>query len=356
MKKIAIIAGVVLVISFIGVKLAMNKETINKLNKPVDRSSVKVPVTVSAVFEAEVTGSFILPAVVKPAQETHITLTTSGKIKSLLFDLGTSVTKGQVIGTLDSRLKQINLESAELLMKKTKSDYDRIKDLYQGKAATEVDLNNSKYAYENARAQVDLIKQQISDGDIISPVSGVITRKNLNEGEFVNAGVSIATVTDISTLKSSVMVSEKDVYRLKTGMPVSISTDVFPEKTFKGNIRYISPSGNENHTYEVEVTFQNTAGTSLKAGTFIRVQFDLNSQAVVMQIPKLALVEGTKNPLVYVAENDKPILKKIVLGRDLGENIEVIEGLELNEKVITSGQINLTENSLIEVVNNISNQ
>lgn len=354
MKKITIIAGVILIISFIGVKLAMNKETINELNKPVDRSSIKVPVTVHPVFEAEVTGNFILPAVVQPKHETHITLNTSGKIKSLMFDLGTYVSKGQVIGTLDNRLKQINLESAELLLKKSKTDYERIKDLYQGKAATEVDLNNSKYTYENAQAQVDLIKQQIADGHLISPVSGVITRKNLNEGEFVNTGVSIATVTDISTLKSSVMVSEKDVYRLKEGMPVKISTDIFPDKIFRGNIRYISPSGNENHTYEVEIIIQNTTGAALKAGTFIRVQFDLNSQSAVMQIPKLALVEGTKNPLVYVAENGKPILKKIVLGRDLGENIEVIEGLRLNEKVITSGQINLTENSLIEIVNTIS--
>ncbi len=350
MKKIGIIAAVVVLIALIGFRLAGNKKVINEQNKAVDRSSVPIPVTVAKAEQAAVESGFSLPAVVKPVNEANITLNASGKIKSLNFDLGTRVSKGQIIGSLDNNLKQINLSSAQLMEQKSEADFIRFKDLYAGKAASEVDFNNAKYSYENAKNQVEQIKQQIADGNMISPVNGVISKKNVEEGEFVNIGATIATVVDISTLKASVMVSEKDVYRLQEGMMVSIVSDVFPGKEFKGKIRYISDAGDESHNYEVEVTINNNDRLPIKAGTFISVKFDVKSSGSALQIPKLALVEGTKNPYVYIVNGNKPVIRKLTLGRDLGENIEVVSGLKAGEVVIVSGQINLTENSMIEVV------
>lgn len=350
MKKISIVIGVVLVTALIGFKLVKNKQSINESNKPIDRSLVKVPVTIEKVKTEIFDGSFTLPAVVKPTSEINIVLNSAGKIKSLNFNLGSRVGKGQVIGSIDNNLKQINLQSAELLAEKTRIDFERYSDLYSSKAATEVDFNNAKYNYENAKNQVAQIKQQIADGNIVSPINGIITKINIEEGEYVGIGQAVASIVDVSELKSSVMVSEKDVYRLKEGMPVKIISDVFPDKSFKGTVRFISPHGDESHNYEVEINFRNDDKLALKAGTFIKVKFDLKTNYSAIQIPKLALIEGTKNPTVYVAEGNKAIVKNIVLGRDLGENIEVLSGLNIDELVITSGQINLTEKSIIEVI------
>jgi RND family efflux transporter MFP subunit len=146
------------------------------------------------------------------------------------------------------------------------------------------------------------------------------------------------------------MVSEKNVYSLQKGMPVVIHTEIYPEKEFKGTIKYISPNGDESHNYEVGITVQNDNRVSLKGGTFILVDFDVKNATSALQIPKVALVEGLKNPYVYVVENKKAVAKKLVLGRDLGENIEVLSGLNADEQVITSGQINISANSIIEVV------
>jgi RND family efflux transporter MFP subunit len=351
MKKGVTIAVVVGIIALILLKLANNKKAINELNKPMDRSAIKVPVTVYTVAEQSVENAIILTAVVKPENEANITINAAGKISSLKFDLGTQVNKGDVIGTIDNNLKEINLNTAQLLADKSAADYERIKVLYEGKAATEVDYKNAKYNYENAKNQVAQIRQQIADGSFIAPISGVIIKKNVEEGEFVNAGTPVARVVDISHLKTSVMVSEKDVYRLKEGMQVAIYTDIFPGKELKGSIRYISPSGDESHNYEVEIAINNEHGSAIKAGTFIRVKFDIKGDTKVIQIPKLALVEGMKNPYVYGLSGNKPIVHKLVLGRDLGDNVEVLSGIMLNEKVITSGQINLTESSIVEVLN-----
>lgn len=352
-KNIIIILCILGVVALIGIRLASNKKKLNEQNKVVDRSLVKVPVTVTSAFEAGVSGTFILPAVVKPLNEVNISLNTSGKVKSLNFDLGTAVSKGQSLGSIDNSIKQISLESTQLLTDKYEKDYQRLKDLYEGKAATEIDFSNAKYNYENAKTQLAQIRQQIADGTLVSPIAGIVTKKNIEEGEFVNVGTVVATVVDIRELKAIVMVGERDVYKLKEGLPLKITSDVFPDKPFEGKIRFISPVGDDAHNYQVEITIENNAKLSLKGGTFIRVEFDIHEEGKTLQIPKLALVEGTKNPYVFVALGGKAVVKKLVLGRDLGENIEVVNGLNAGEQVITSGQINLSENSLVEIINSV---
>jgi membrane fusion protein (multidrug efflux system) len=356
MKKIIILSSIAVIFFLIGFRLVRNKQTINEQNKPVDRSAFRIPVTVADAVEEQVEGTFVLPAVLKPVSEVKIALNASGKLKALDVELGSRVARGQVIGSLDNSLKQINLEAAQLLVDKSRQDYERIRDLYEGKAATEVDLNNSKYNYENAKSQAAQIRQQITDASLITPVSGVVTAKKAEVGEFVNMGTPVVTVVDVSTLKAVVMVSERDVYRLKESMPVVITSDIFPGREFAGKVRFISPNGDDSHNYEVEVNVENDQRLALKAGTFIRVRFDIKGESKTLQIPKLALAEGMKNPYVYLARGDRPEMKQVVLGRDLGSRVEVLEGLKAGDPVITSGQINLTENSLIEVINRSNQQ
>jgi RND family efflux transporter MFP subunit len=352
MKKIGIIAGVVLVAFLIGWKLYSNKQIINENNQAVDRSSIVIPVNVYAVQKQEIGGIFTLPSVLKPNEEVDITINTSGKLKSLNIELGNYVRKGQVIGSIDNSLKHINLQSTQLQVDKYKQDYERIKDLRAGNAATQVELDNAKFNYENAKMQIASLQQQISDGNLIAPISGIITAKNNEVGEFINMGTPVAKVVDISQMKTSVMVSESNVYQLHNGMNVQITTDIYANKPMNGKIKYISPVGDKNHNYEVEIIIENKGNLSLKAGTFVSVEFDIKKSTPVLQIPKISLAEGIKNPYVYVAVGNKPVIKKIVLGRDLGENFEVLSGLTEGDQVIVSGQINLTTNSIIEIIKN----
>lgn len=345
---LVVVAGTV---SLVAIKLAGNKKKINENNQVVDRSMIAVPVTVVNASRQPVSGSFSLPAVIEPETEADITLNTAGKIRNLNFRLGSLVRKGEVLGSLDNSLKEINLQSAELMLEKAKKDFERVDALRQGNAATEIDFLNAKYAYENAQTQVALIRQQIADGTLVAPISGIITRKNMEPGEFVNMGMAVATIVDIQNLKARVMVGESNVYRVTSGMKVSLTTDIYPGKTFTGTVRYVSPKGDESHNYEVEVTVQNDKTAPLKGGTFVRVQFDLDEGAPVLQVPKMALVEGVKNPYVYVIRNNKAEQRAIVTGREVGENIEVLDGLQEGESVVTSGHINLSDGKIVEVVN-----
>lgn len=350
MKKSFIITLSLLVLAgAIAFTLVKNKKKIEANKVVVDRSIIPVAVSTIKVDFQPFDGKVSLPANLELTNEATIAIGVQGKIEKLSVEVGSRVSKGQVIGQLDSKLKIINLKANELTLSKLEKEYQRNIDLFKGNAGTELSVINSKYDVENTRIQIEQVKQQIADGNIIAPISGIVTSRKLMAGEYVSPGTVIATIVDDVDLKAVVFVNEKDVYQLKLGKNATISSDVFPDKNFVGTVKFISPKGDENHNYRVELQLNTN---QLRAGTYVMVNFDLGRKASVLQIPKLALVEGTKNPYVYIVEGNVAKVQKITVGREIGENIEVIAGLQAGQEVVTSGQINLTNGSKISKTSN----
>lgn len=346
-KKIIVISSVLLLFTSVGFVLSKNKEAIDAKKVVVDRSNIPVAVTVIKVSNQSVAGSLQLPATLEPSKQADISATTSGKISSLRIALGSVVGAGQVIGTVDTRQQQINLKDAKDALNKAQRDYQLNKELFEGNAGTAQSVKDAERTLESARAKLSQLSQQLGDASIKAPISGIISAKTGEVGEYANPGTAIATVVDIYNLKAVVFVSEKDVYKLKLNQTASITADVLQGKSFNGKVSFISPIGDENHNYRVELAVNNKSAV-LKAGTYIAINFNLGNELQALQIPKIALVEGTKNPFVYVAKGTKAEVLKITLGREFGEYVEVLSGLQEGDEVIVSGQINLINGSKIE--------
>ena len=236
-------------------------------------------------------------------------------------------------------------------LNKAQKDYQLQKELFEGNAGTAQSVKDAQHAVDAARIRVQQSGQQASEGVIKSPISGIVTVKNGEVGEYANPGAVLATVVDVYNLKAVVFVSEKDAYQLKLGQTAAITADVLPGKSLTGKVSFISPVSDENHNYRVELAVNNKAA-ELKAGTYIYVTFDLGSNFTALQIPKLALVEGAKNPYVYVINDEQAFIRKITVGREVGENIEVLSGLKEGDEVVTSGQINLVDGSKVQRIKN----
>jgi multidrug efflux pump subunit AcrA (membrane-fusion protein) len=100
----------------------------------------------------------------------------------------------------------------------------------------------------------------------------------------------------------------------------------------------------------VQVELPNSAANPLKAGTFVYADFIQPGEGESLQIPRSALVESMKNPYVYIVVNGKAAMRKITVGRELGSNIEVVDGLKAGDQVIVNGQINLAEGTVVRIV------
>lgn len=336
-------------------KLASNKARLNAAKQPVDRSSIAIPVTVMSAAMAPVSSSFTVPGTLEPYDHAKVMLNAQGKLASLSVDLGSQVTKGQVIGSLDMAQKQLDLEAAELSLLRLKKDHDRFKELLEGKATSQMSFDDVEYQYKNAKVKVDQIRQQIRDAQLIAPVSGTVVAKNVEIGEFVSSNTAVVEVVNVTRLKAKVYVSESDAYRVLTGQAVSITTGIYPGESFPGKVTFVSPRGDVNHNYEVEVDLMNSKDHPLKSGTFVTVAFSDNAKDEALLIPKTALGEGLKDPYVFVVQSrdstTRATKRQITLGREIGDLITVENGLHPGERLVLTGQLNLAEGALVRVTN-----
>ncbi len=349
MKKTTIIISlaVLAVVILIGARLVSNKKAIDEKNKPVTVSNAAIPVTVVEVKEDTVSQSLLKTGNLIPFRETSLMATSQGQVLKVNFDLGTNVSKGSTLIQIDNKLNELALQATQLNIDKLQKDVARYDKLYAGNATTELQLNQTKFDYENAVNKAEQIRKQIQDATVKAPISGRIVKKDIEVGEFVNAGTVLATILDVSRLKVQVMVNEKDVYQLREGQKVKVTADVISGKMFSGQISYIAPRGNEEHSYPVEIMIPNSG--QLKAGTFVNVDFSQKSKEKSLQIPRVALVESIKNPYVYVVNQNIAQQRKLTIGRELGNNIEVLGGLNPGDQVVTTGQLNLTNGKSVQV-------
>ena len=350
-KRIITIIVIVAIPTAIILGLLTNKKKLNDAKQPVDRSNIAVKVIVDTVSMKTIDGSVTQPATLITDGDAVISAETSGKINSLNIELGTAVKKGQVIGNIDVTENKQKLQAAELSITKLTSDYERNKILLAGNATNATAVTDAKYDLDSKKLEAAQLRTQISQANIKAPSDGVITEKQKVTGEYVTTGTAIATITNVNTLKANVNVPESLVMNIKKGQKAVITSESYPGESFTGIVNYVSPKGDDNHNYTVQLSIANTGSIKLKSGLYVNVQFTATaSNKSLLMINKNALAEGVKNPIVFVYKNGVVEKKKLVTGTEQGNYIEVKSGLSLGELVVTSGQINLSDGSKAQII------
>jgi RND family efflux transporter MFP subunit len=349
-KRVWIILIVLIIGGLIAWRLAGNKKKLDAKKEPVVQNATSIPVNVDTVKRSAISEQLIKTGTLVPWQESDIAATTAGTLQSVSFNLGSIVRQGATIAVIDNRSLQLRLEAAQLQQRKLASDYKRYQVLLQGEATTEVNVNEIRFNLETANNQIAQIRKQMADNQIKAPINGQIVTKNVETGEFVNPGTVLAKVVDISTLKVDVLVGEADAYKLKNGQTIRVTTELYPGQTFSGTVIFISQQADAAHNYQIQVRLSNPSSAPLKAGSFVNVDFMQNSAGDGIQIPRSALAESLQKPFVYVVQNGKSVRRDITVGRDLGNNIEVLSGLQQGELVVVNGQINLANGSAVNIV------
>ncbi|MBX3101806.1 MAG: efflux RND transporter periplasmic adaptor subunit [Bacteroidetes bacterium] len=324
-------------------------------NKAAREAEAKVetlsatPVKVDEVKTGELTGQLELLGTVEANRVITVSSETNGRIVSLFVKEGSVLAPGTPIAQLDDELKKANLQAAKANYEKAKRDMERFENLAKSNVATGQQVDNARLALETAESQYIVAERQLKDTRIFSPSYGVVTKKLAEYGELANPGTPVVELTDISLLKVKVNVTERDVFQLKNGDRVEVSTDIYPNARLAGVITYIGVQGDRAHNYPVEVTIQNTSGQPMKAGMFARVHFTQKAAGQRILIPRNALAGSIKNPEVFVVEGNKAVRRKITLGVVQADILEVTSGLAAGDQLVVAGQYNLKDSVAVTV-------
>jgi len=351
-RKYIISLGLLAVIVLIAFKLTANKKQIDENNKPEKKVAVKIPVKYATVKEQQMEVSIVKTGNLAPFKESKVITTSSGILQKVRFELGDQVHQGQVLAIMDNRTAQLDLQKAESNLSKLKADVQTYTELLEGKATTREKVNELRQSYSDAQVQVDQIKKQMSDASVKAPTSGTISAKNMEEGVFANAGSEIATIINLSRTKVQVNLTEGEVYKIKQGQSVKITTDVYANAVFPGKVSFISPQADATHNYMVEIMIDNIQKSPLRSGTFVYADFSQKSKQQILVIPREALTESVKNASVYViGQDNRVVLTPVQTGIETGGLIEITTGLKSGDRVVTSGQINLKNGTEVSLSN-----
>lgn len=351
MKKILFIVVAVALVSLIIVRLMANREKINA-KKEVKTDLDYVNVSVTKVQAIDMDQRLSLVGNLTAFAEIQVSSEMQGTVTSVRTELGQHVSKNTVLATIDNRTKKLNFNASQISLDKKLKDFERYKNLYSGGTATEQELEEARVAYQNAVIERQKAEKELSDATIVSPSEGIITEKHIEKGSYVSVGSPIVSMVDISKLKVRLNVSENTIYQLNIGDKATITTSVYPGVPFEGTICFISPKGNDSHNYQVEIVIPNSDKHPLKAGTFVSVNISLAIKGKRLCIPRESLQGSISDAKVYVAKNNKAVIKAIKIGIGNNDYLEVLSGLKENEAVITSGFVNLENGKSIRVISN----
>ena len=346
-KTIAVIIVFVIISGIVGILLINKSNREEKLKKVEIQTSV--PVYTAKVIEEKVVDTLSLVGTTAPFSEVIVSAETAGRVVGLYFDVGSGVGKGKMLVKLDDEVKRATLDNAEANYEKAKKDLDRFELLLETKSITEVQYEAAKLTYKQTEAALKIAQRQLRDSKIICPLSGVVTSKNIELGSYLNTGNPVATIVNIDRLKVKVFVPEIEAFKLSEGDAVELKTEVYPGKTFTGKITTINAKADEAHTYLVEITINNSKNYPLRAGLFARVSFKTLESLSAVVVPRTALIGSIKDAKVFVVDNNIARIRKITVGSEFGDRMEVVEGLNVGETVVTNGQVNLRDSVAVTI-------
>ncbi len=301
-------------------------------------------VAVVEVFTREVPQEAVYTSTVQAYAKNNIAPQMAGRITKINVEIGDFVKEGQILAEID----KAQLLQAQLQLQNQEVELQRLKSLYEAGGLSQSDYDAIQMQYNVLKTQVENL---IENTTLRSPINGVVTARNYDVGDMYAMSMPIFTVEQIVPVKLLVGISESDYSKVKKGDSVQITADAIPGKTFYGKVNRIYPTVDPaTRTFTVEVKVDNNYKT-LRPGMFVRatINFGVNNNVV---IPDVAVVkqQGSGERFVYVLNEDNTVTyQKVVLGRRMGTEYEVLEGISNGAKVVTGGQIRLKDGIKVTV-------
>ena len=379
-RKQIIILSIVGVFFIIGLipKLVRFIETALRAREAAYTAIVETPQITNGEDTLELSGEL------KPFLYTKLYSRIDGLVKERYVELGDKVKKGQLLAEIETpdldaetASAKSALISAEKREMETKYQYDYARQTYERYEKSAVDgaiskqdldtkYNNFKTSemnYQSAKADAEKAKEDYnrllalqSYKEVTAPFDGVISKYNVDAGaNVVSGGSSTSTclfeIQQIDKFRASVFVPQNYVSYIHEGQSVEVYAPENPKHKIKGEISQISGKlDNVSRTMEAVLIIPNDGNSGLYSGLYVKMDIDIKNEEKIMTINPASIIIKT-TPDEYVAEvrpNSTVHFIKVKQGRDFGDKIEILEGLNGNEKLITNPTDDLQEGQKVK--------
>jgi RND family efflux transporter MFP subunit len=312
-----------------------------------------------AVFHAQPGATMeelVMPAVLQAYDESPVYARVTGYVAKWYTDIGTRVHAGQLLAVIDAPQVDQQLAQARAALNQARANLSlanvttkRYQDLIGSNSVSQQELDNNvqNQAVQNANvqsamAQVTWLEQEQKYEQIIAPFDGIVTERQTDIGDLVNAGnggtgTEMFRVSRVSTMRIFVAVPEAYSAQISNGMQVKVELNALPGQFFSGKVtRNDNAINPQSRTLLVEVDLPNSAG-KLMPGAYAQVHFALASGILPLNVPSGSVLFQSAGPQVAVVNGKNQIeLRKVALGKDLGASMEITSGITSGDQVVAN--------------------
>ena len=320
---------------------------------------------------------------IRAQQFVEIHARVEGYLERMCFKEGSCITKGQTLFIIDPKLYQAHVNKARAILnkaeaqeRKAKHDLDRITPLYAQNAASQLDLDNARAAYESAQAEVTVSRADLTQAELTlgyttvsSPISGFISERVADIGTLVgpSGGKSLlATVVKSDTVRVDFSMTSLDYLRSKDSNVklgdssdpdqkrasfVTITLADGSEYPHRGLVDFADPQVDpKTGTFSVRAEMPNP-DRSLLPGEYTKVKVLLDVREKAVDVPTKALVIEKNGAYVFVVRPDSVVEKRFIeKGPETGNNTIIERGLAAGETIVVEGYHKLTHGMKVEPV------
>jgi len=287
-----------------------------------------------------------------PDEQVDLSFETSGRIVRIDFEEGTKVTKGQLLAKLNDSHLQAQLLKLQSQAKLAEQREFRQKSLLQRDAISQESYDQAVTELQALQADIQLLEARIAETEMRAPFDGTIGLRYVSEGSYANPNAHIARLTKNNPLKIEFSIPERYAGQVQNGFPIHFFLEGNPD-TLKAVVYAIEPKVNINtRTILVRAKYPNPH-EAIKPGRFVSVQLTLSEIFDALVIPTEALIPDMEGDKVFVYRDGKAYAVQVNTGLRTENKIQIVDGLQAGDTVITTGILQL-RHALPVVIDNLN--
>ena len=317
-----------------------------------EEEKFSIPVETALVETQNVSSFYTSTATLEAPDESYVMSRISGIIKTIQVEEGDMVEKGQVLAIIDAQRQEYDLSRSQAEVEIVEQELNRLKKINNKEFISQDAMAKLEFNLQAVKAQRDLAALHVKESTIVSPIKGVVAKRFVKSGNMAKEFDQLFYIVNQQELHGIVHLPEQQLSSIKLGQEANIiqQNQASLAKSFKASVLRISPIVDPSSgTFKVTLNIPNKQA-QLKAGMFTRVELKYDTHQNVLTIPYNALINQDNINAVYVIDNNTAQRREVSIGYRENNIIEIIEGVNLGEKVVIRGQQNLKDQSLVEVI------
>lgn len=314
------------------------------------KAEAAIPVEARSVELGDITAFYASTATLEAEGEATVAAKASGTVTRVFVEEGAKVKAGEPLAQLDTERLALEVDRNRALWIKLESEMERAGQLHSKKLISSDAYDKLKFEVEALKAAYDLAALELKNATIVAPIDGVVAERQIKLGNMVELNQATFRISDFDPLHAILHVPEKEMVKLKTGQNAQIQADALANQVFAGTIKRISPVVDPTSgTFKVTIEVQDPAA-QLKPGMFGRVSIVHDVHKAARLLPKDAVLAEDNINTVFIVRKGVAYRQTVETGFTNERFVEVIDGLEPGDMVVTAGHASLKDKTKVELL------